>query len=87
MQYYIWEVSQEINILSRDGIYEVDVETCIAAGNKMNGTIAALLRWQKVSANARLAVYNVVLVPMLYIKDIGGSSHKIYEDSLESMYK
>ena len=40
----------------RDGIYEMDVERLIAAGNKVNGALAALMRRRNVSTAARLAV-------------------------------
>ena len=53
------------SMFSRDGRYEMDVERRIAAGNKVNGALAALMRWRNVSPAARLAVHNAVLVPIL----------------------
>ena len=50
---------------SRDDRYEMDVERRIAAGNKVNGALAALMRRRNVSRAARLAVHNAVLVPTL----------------------
>ena len=41
------------------------MERRIAAGNKVNGALAALMRRQNVSTAARLAVHNVVVVPTL----------------------
>ena len=43
----------------------MDVERCIAAGNRVNDILVALIRWQKGSAAAHLAVHNVMFVPML----------------------
>ena len=40
----------------------MDVERRIAAGNKVNGALAALMRRRNVSTDARLAVHNAVLV-------------------------
>ena len=51
------------SMFSRDGRYEMDVEKRIAAGNRVKGALAALMRWRKVSTAARLAVHNAVLVP------------------------
>ena len=53
------------SMFSRDGRYEMDVESRIAAGNKVNGTLAALMRRQNVSIAARLTVHYTVLVPSL----------------------
>ena len=52
-------------LFSRDGKYEMDVERRIAAGNRVNGALAALMRRRNVSTAARLAVHNAVLVPTL----------------------
>ena len=52
-------------MFSRDGRYEMDVERRIAAGNKVNGALAALMRRRNVSTAAHLAVPNAVLVPRL----------------------
>ena len=49
-------------MFSRDGRYEMDVERRIAAGNRVNGDLAALMRGRNVSTAARLAVRNAVLV-------------------------
>ena len=43
----------------------MDVERRIAAGNKVNGALAALMRRRNVSTAAPLAVHNAVLVPTL----------------------
>ena len=43
----------------------MDVERRIAAGNKVNGALAALMRRRNVSTASRLAVHNEVLVPTL----------------------
>ena len=53
------------SMFSRDGRYEMDVEWRIAAGNKVKGAVAALMRRRNVSTAARLAVHNAVLVPTL----------------------
>ena len=53
------------SMFSRDGRYEMHVERRIAAGNKVNGALAALMRRRNVSTAARLAVHNAVLVPTL----------------------
>ena len=53
------------SMFSRDGRYEMDVERRIAAGNKVNGALAALMRRRNVITAARLAVHNAVLVPTL----------------------
>ena len=53
------------SMFSRDGKYEMDVERRIAAGNRVNGALAALMRRRNVSTAARLAVHNAVLVPTL----------------------
>ena len=71
MQDQILEQVNEVvylgSMFSRDGRYEMDVERRFAAGNRVNGALAALMRRQNVSTAARLAVYNAVLVPsMLY---------------------
>ena len=43
----------------------MDVGRRIAAGKRVNKTLAALMRRRNVSTAARLAVHNTVLVPML----------------------
>ena len=43
----------------------MDVERRIAAGNRVNGTLAALMRQRNVSTGARLAVHNAVLLKTL----------------------
>ena len=53
------------SMFSRDGRYEMDVEWRIAAGNRVNGALAALMRRRNVSTAARLAVHNAVLIPTL----------------------
>ena len=50
---------------SRDQRYEMDVERRIAAGNRVNGALAALMRRRNVSTAAHLAVHNAVMVPTL----------------------
>ena len=55
MKWCTWEVCSE----------EMDVERRIAAGNKFNGVLAALMRRRNVSTAARLAVHNAVLVQTL----------------------
>ena len=52
-------------MFSRDGRYEMDEERRIAAGNKVNGALAALMRRRNVSIAVRLAVHNAELVPTL----------------------
>ena len=44
------------SIFSREGGYEMDVERRIAAGNKVNEPLAALMRRRNVSTAARLAM-------------------------------
>ena len=51
-------------MFSRDGRYEIDVERGIAAGNRVNGALTALMR-RRISTAACLAVHNAVLVPTL----------------------
>ena len=46
------------NMFSRVERYEMDVERRIAAGNKVNGALAALMRRRNVSTAARLAVHS-----------------------------
>ena len=53
------------SMFSRDGRYEMDAERRSAAGSKVNGALAALIRRRYVSTAARLAVHNTVLVPTL----------------------
>ena len=54
------------SMFSRNGKYvTMDVERRIAAGNKVNGALAALMRRRYVNTAARLAVHNAVLVPTL----------------------
>ena len=55
MKWYIWEVCS----------VEMDVEKRIAANNRVNGVLAALMRRRNVSTAARLVVFNAVLVPTL----------------------
>ena len=43
----------------------MDAKRCIAAGNRVDGALAALMRRRNVSSAARFAVYNTVLVPTL----------------------
>ena len=50
---------------SRNGRYEMNVERRIAAGNRVNDTLAALMRLQIVSAAARLGAHNAVLILVL----------------------
>ena len=50
-------------MFSRDKRYEMDVERRIAAGNRVNGPLAALMRRRNLSTAARLAVNNAMLVP------------------------
>ena len=52
-------------MFSRYGRYEMDEERRIAAGNRVNGALAALMRRQNVSTAVRLAVHDAVLVPTL----------------------
>ena len=49
-------------MFSRDGRYEVDAERRIAAGKRVNGASARLMRRQNVSTAAHLTVHNPVLV-------------------------
>ena len=58
MKWYTWEVC---SVEMED---EIDVEKRIAAGNRIDGALAALMR-RNVSTAARLAVHNAVLVPTL----------------------
>ena len=53
------------NIFCGDGGYEIDVERRIAAGNRVNRALAALMRRRNISTTALLAVHNAVLVPTL----------------------
>ena len=53
------------SMLSRDGIYEMDAVRRIAAGNRVNGALAALMRRRNVTTAAGLAVRNAVLAPTL----------------------
>ena len=53
------------SMFSRDGKYEMDVERRIAAGNRVNGALAILMRLRNVSTAACLTVHNEVLVPTL----------------------
>ena len=46
------------SMFSRDGRYEMDVKRRIAAGNKVNGALVALMRWRNVSTTAFSAVHN-----------------------------
>ena len=43
------------SMFSRDGRYEMDAERRVAAGNKVNAALAALMRRRNVSTAARLA--------------------------------
>ena len=43
----------------------MDVERRIAAGIRVNGALAALIRRRNISTAARLSVHNVVFVPTL----------------------
>ena len=45
------------SMLSRDGRYDMDVGRRIAAGNKVNGALAALIRQRNFSTAARLALH------------------------------
>ena len=47
-------------MFARDGLLEMDVERRIAAGNTVNGALAALMRRRNVSIDARLAVHDAV---------------------------
>ena len=49
-------------MFSRNGLYEIDAERHIAAGNRVNGALAALMRRRNVSTAARFAVHNAVLL-------------------------
>ena len=51
---------KNINMLSKDGIHEFDVEKCIASGYRVNGTLTAVRRNRSLAI--RLVVHNVVLV-------------------------
>ena len=53
------------SMFSRDGRYEIDVGRRIAAGYRINGAFAALMRRRNDSTAARLVVHNAVLVPTL----------------------
>ena len=55
MKWYTWEVCLV------DGRYEMNSKRRIAAGNRVNGALATLMRRRNVSAPARLAVHNAVL--------------------------
>ncbi|CAK1596166.1 unnamed protein product [Parnassius mnemosyne] len=50
---------------SRDGRCDLDVDRRVAAGNKVNGALTALVKRQGVAKSARLAIHNAVLVPTL----------------------
>ncbi|CAG4954309.1 unnamed protein product [Parnassius apollo] len=50
---------------SRDGRYYLDVDRRVAAGNKGNGALNALVKRQGMVKSARLAIHNAVLVPTL----------------------
>ena len=52
-------------MFSRDGRYGMDVDRLIAAGNRVNRVLTALIRRRNVSTAARLAVHNAVLVTTL----------------------
>ena len=52
-------------MFSKDGRYEMDAERHIAAGKRVKGALAALMRWRNVSTALLLAVHNAVLVPTL----------------------
>ena len=52
MKWYVFEVC---SVEMED---EMDVERHIAAGNKVDGALAALMRRRNVSTAARLAVHN-----------------------------
>ena len=74
------------SMFSRDGRYEMDVERRIAAGNKVNGALAALMRRRNVRTAAHLAVQNAVLVPTLLYggewvlqKKICGAAISLYD--------
>ena len=55
------------SIFSRDGRYEIHVGRRNAAGNRVNGALAALVRRRNVRTAACSAINNAVLVPtMLY---------------------
>ena len=55
------------SMFSRDGRYEMDVERLIAAGNRDNRALAALMRqWDVSTATHNMAVHNAVLVPTDY---------------------
>ena len=47
-------------MFSRDGRYEMDVKNLIAAGNRVNEALAALMRRQNVSTTARVTVHNAL---------------------------
>ena len=52
-------------MFSRDGKYEMDVERRIAAGNRVNGALAAFMRRRNISTVGRLVIHNAVLVTTL----------------------
>ena len=72
---YIWEVCS----------VEMDAEWRIAAGNRVNGALAALLRRRNVSTPARLAVHNAVLVPTLLYCSQTWVLHKKYERKINTV--
>ena len=53
------------SMFSRNGRYKMNTERRTAAGNRVNGALAKLMRRRKVSTAASLAVHNAVLVPTL----------------------
>ena len=53
------------SMFSRDGRYEMDVEKRIAAGIRVKGALAALMRRRNVSTVAGWTVHNAVLVSTL----------------------
>ena len=55
-------------MFSRDGRYDMGVERRIAAGNRVNGALAASIRRPNVSTAARLAVHNAVLTRYVVIR-------------------
>lgn len=50
-------------MLSRDRMYEIDLEKCIIATKRMNSASTASLRRHNVSVDAHLVVHNAILVP------------------------
>ena len=63
----------------------MDAERRIAAGNRVNGDLAALMSRRNVSTAAHLAIHNAVFVQMLLYMEMR-SLHRIYTLTHEKFY-